>query len=170
MTDTQKDIDRRTITQTHTHAHSLSLIIPSQPHSLKCVYTNASPPPPTLTLTRMPTHRNTHLLSNYLTHSLSHTHHTHAHMHTHTHTHSRHRHHHNYPYPTITNLHNHYEYLKGVALVELMYFVFTHMPGESYHWQLRSLSSYDVFCTLINSLVVTVYTSLLFENVTEPSS
>ena len=40
-------------------------------------------------------------------------------------------------------------------LVEFMYFVFTHMPGESYCRQLRSLLLYlcYVFQALINSLV-----------------
>ena len=42
----------------------------------------------------------------------------------------------------------------GVPLVELMYLVFTRMPGESYRRRLRSLllSLRDVFRALINSL------------------
>ena len=44
---------------------------------------------------------------------------------------------------------------EDVLLVEFMYLVFTHMPGESYRRQLRSLLLYlcDNFWTLINSLV-----------------
>ena len=30
-------------------------------------------------------------------------------------------------------------FYEAVPLVEFMYFVFTRMPGESYHWQLWSL-------------------------------
>ena len=45
--------------------------------------------------------------------------------------------------------------VEDVALVEFMYLVFTCMPGESYHRQLRSLllCLCDVFQVLINSLV-----------------
>ena len=42
-----------------------------------------------------------------------------------------------------------------VPLMEFMYLVFTHMPGESYRRRLRSLLLYScyVFRALINSLV-----------------
>ena len=44
---------------------------------------------------------------------------------------------------------------EDVPLVEFMYLVFTRMPGESYHRQLRSLLLYlcYVFRALINSFV-----------------
>ena len=45
--------------------------------------------------------------------------------------------------------------LKHVPLVDVMYLVFTHMPGESYRRLLRSLllCLCDVFPVLIKSLV-----------------
>ena len=44
---------------------------------------------------------------------------------------------------------------EDVLLVEFMYVIFAHMPGESYHRQLRSLLLYFcwVFGVLVNSLV-----------------
>ena len=52
---------------------------------------------------------------------------------------------------------------QDVPLVEFMYLVFTHMPGESYSRQLGSLSLClcDVSGVLINSLVCLFCTSNL---------
>ena len=46
-------------------------------------------------------------------------------------------------------------FLEDVPLVEFIYLVFTHMPGESYYRRLRSLwlCLCNVFRALINSLV-----------------
>ena len=43
--------------------------------------------------------------------------------------------------------HKHNILIDDVPLVEVMYLAFTHMPGESYHWQLRSF-----FFFFLNSL------------------
>ena len=50
---------------------------------------------------------------------------------------------------------NNSSFYEDVLLVEFMYLVFTHMPGESYCRQLRSFLLYlcYAFCALINSLV-----------------
>ena len=44
---------------------------------------------------------------------------------------------------------------EDVHLVEFMYLIFTHMPGERYRWPLRSLLLYlcYVFRALFNFLV-----------------
>ena len=46
-------------------------------------------------------------------------------------------------------------FFEDVPLVEFVYLVFTHMPGESYRWRLRSLLLYlyYVFRALITSIV-----------------
>ena len=54
---------------------------------------------------------------------------------------------------------------EDVPLVEFMYLVFTHKPGESYCRWLRSLLLYlcYIFCTMINSLVCWFY---MFDSLT----
>ena len=56
-------------------------------------------------------------------------------------------------------------YTEDIPLVELMYFVFTRMPGESYRRRLRSLllCFCDVFPALNNSLVCWLLTEFVLE-------
>ena len=80
------------------------------------------------------------------THTHTHTHtsaRTHARTHSHTHTHTRARARTHTTTTTTTNNNNKQNNWKlettAVPLVDLMYFIFTRTPGESYRWRFRSL-------------------------------